>query len=204
MKNATNGGNAPKIHHEKLYNGDIKMYGKEIKKILVSREEIAKRVAELGKQISEDYKGESVTLVCTLRGASIFFADLVREIEGDVEIDFIAVSSYGAGTKSSGEVKMIKDLSEPIKDKNVIIVEDIIDTGITLCYLKKLLLARAPKSLKVCSLLDKPSRRQVEFKGDYIGFEIENEFVVGYGLDYGEKMRNFKDVCVLAPEVYGG
>ncbi len=204
MKNATNGGNAPKIHHEKLYDGDIKMYGKEIKKILVSREEIAKRVAELGKQISEDYKGESVTLVCTLRGASIFFADLVREIEGDVEIDFIAVSSYGAGTKSSGEVKMIKDLSEPIKDKNVIIVEDIIDTGITLCYLKKLLLARAPKSLKVCSLLDKPSRRQVDFKGDYIGFEIENEFVVGYGLDYGEKMRNFKDVCVLAPEVYGG
>lgn len=204
MKSATNGGNAPKIHHEKLYNGDIKMYGKEIKKVLVSREEIAKRVAELGKQISEDYKGESVTLVCTLRGASIFFADLVREIEGDVEIDFIAVSSYGAGTKSSGEVKMIKDLSEPIKDKNVIIVEDIIDTGITLCYLKKLLLARAPKSLKVCSLLDKPSRRQVDFKGDYIGFEIENEFVVGYGLDYGEKMRNFKDVCVLAPEVYGG
>ena len=204
MKNATNGGNAPKIHHEKLSNGDIKMYGKEIKKILVSREEIAKRVAELGKQISEDYKGESVTLVCTLRGASIFFADLVREIEGDVEIDFIAVSSYGAGTKSSGEVKMIKDLSEPIKDKNVIIVEDIIDTGITLCYLKKLLLARAPKSLKVCSLLDKPSRRQVDFKGDYIGFEIENEFVVGYGLDYGEKMRNFKDVCVLALEVYGG
>ena len=180
------------------------MYGKEIKKILVSREEIAKRVAELGKQISEDYKGESVTLVCTLRGASIFFADLVREIEGDVEIDFIAVSSYGTGTKSSGEVKMIKDLSEPIKDKNVIIVEDIIDTGITLCYLKKLLLARAPKSLKVCSLLDKPSRRQVDFKGDYIGLEIENEFVVGYGLDYGEKMRNFKDVCVLAPEVYGG
>lgn len=180
------------------------MYGKEIKKILVSREEIAKRVAELGKQISEDYKGESVTMVCTLRGASIFFADLVREIEGDVEIDFIAVSSYGAGTKSSGEVKMIKDLSEPIKDKNVIIVEDIIDTGITLCYLKKLLLARAPKTLKVCSLLDKPSRRQVDFKGDYIGFEIENEFVVGYGLDYGEKMRNFKDVCVLAPEVYGG
>lgn len=204
MKNATNGGNAPKIHHEKLYNGDIKMYGKEIKKILVSREEIAKRVAELGKQISEDYKGESVTLVCTLRGASIFFADLVREIEGDVEIDFIAVSSYGAGTKSSGEVKMIKDLSEPIKDKNVIIVEDIIDTGITLCYLKKLLLARAPKSLKVCSLLDKPSRRKVDFKGDYVGFEIENEFVVGYGLDYDEKMRNFKDVCVLAPEVYGG
>ena len=180
------------------------MYGKEIKKVLIGREEIAKRVAELGKQINEDYKGESVTLVCTLRGASIFFADLVREIEGDVEIDFIAVSSYGAGTKSSGEVKMIKDLSEPIRDKNVIIVEDIIDTGITLCYLKKLLLARAPKTLKVCSLLDKPSRRKVDFKGDYIGFEIENEFAVGHGLHYGESMRNFKDVCVLAPEVYGG
>ena len=99
---------------------------------------------------------------------------------------------------------MVKDLSAPIKDKNVIVVEDIIDTGITLNYLKKLLLARAPKSLKVCALLDKPSRRKVDFKGDYIGFEIENEFVVGYGLDYDEKMRNFKDVCVLAPEVYGG
>ena len=180
------------------------MYGTEIKKILIERQDIAKRVSELGKQISNDYKGESVTLVCTLRGASIFFADLVREIEGDVVIDFIAVSSYGSGTSSSGEVKMIKDLSEPIKDKNVIIVEDIIDTGITLCYLKKLLLARAPKSLKVCSLLDKPSSRTVDFKGDYVGFEIENEFVVGYGLDYDEKMRNFKDVCVLAPEVYGG
>ena len=180
------------------------MYGKEIKKVLIECQDIAKRVSELGKQISSDYKGESVTLVCTLRGASIFFADLVREIEGDVVIDFIAVSSYGAGTSSSGEVKMIKDLSEPIKDKNVIIVEDIIDTGVTLCYLKKLLLARSPKSLKVCSLLDKPSRRKVDFEGDYVGFEIENEFVVGYGLDYNEKMRNFKDVCVLAPEVYGG
>lgn len=180
------------------------MYGKEIKKVLITKEEIAKRVAQLGEQISKDYRGESITLVCTLRGASIFFADLAREIDGDVEMDFIAVSSYGAGTSSSGEVKMVKDLSAPIKDKNVIVVEDIIDTGITLNYLKKLLLARAPKSLKVCALLDKPSRRKVDFKGDYIGFEIENEFVVGYGLDYDEKMRNFKDVCVLAPEVYGG
>lgn len=180
------------------------MYGKEIKKVLISREEIAKRVKELGEQINRDYKGEEITLVCTLRGASIFFADLFRELDGDVVMDFISVSSYGAGTSSSGEVKMIKDLSEPIKDKNVIIIEDIIDTGITLCYLKKLLLARSPKSLKVCALLDKPSRRKADFKGDYIGFEIENEFVVGYGLDYDEKMRNFKDVCVLAPEVYGG
>lgn len=180
------------------------MYGKEIKKVLITKEEIAKRVSQLGEQISKDYRGEPITLVCTLRGASIFFADLAREIDGDVEMDFIAVSSYGAGTSSSGEVKMVKDLSAPIKDKNVIVVEDIIDTGITLNYLKKLLLARAPKSLKVCALLDKPSRRKVDFKGDYIGFEIENEFVVGYGLDYDEKMRNIKDVCVLAPEVYGG
>lgn len=180
------------------------MYEKEIKSVLVTREQIASRVKELGAEITRDYQGECVTLVCTLRGASVFFADLVREIDGDVIMDFISVSSYGAGTSSSGEVKMIKDLSEPIKGRHVIIVEDIIDTGITLSYLKKLLSARSPKSLKVCALLDKPSRRKVDFKGDYIGFEIPNEFVVGYGLDYNEKMRNLKDVCVLAPEVYGG
>lgn len=180
------------------------MYEKEIKSVLVTREQIASRVKELGAEITKDYQGECVTLVCTLRGASVFFADLVREIDGDVIMDFISVSSYGAGTSSSGEVKMIKDLSEPIKGRHVIIVEDIIDTGITLSYLKKLLSARSPKSLKVCALLDKPSRRKVDFKGDYIGFEIPNEFVVGYGLDYNEKMRNLKDVCVLAPEVYGG
>ncbi len=178
------------------------MYGKEIKKVLVTKEQIAARVKELGAQINQDYAGEPLTLVCTLRGASIFFADLVRELKGDVEIDFIAVSSYGAGATSSGEVKMIKDLSSPIMDKNVIIVEDIIDTGITLSYLKRLLEARAPKSVKVCSLLDKPSRRKVDFKGDYIGFEIENEYVVGCGLDFNQKMRNLPDVCVLAPEVY--
>lgn len=180
------------------------MYGKEIKKILVSKEQIAQRVKELGAKINADYNDEPLTLVCTLRGAALFFADLVREIKGDVEIDFISVSSYGAGTCTSGEVKMIKDLSSPIKGKNVIVVEDIIDTGVTLSYLKKLLEAREPKSLKVCSLLDKPSRRKVEFEGDYIGFEIENEYVVGYGLDYDQKMRNYPDVCVLAPEVYGG
>lgn len=179
-------------------------YGKEIKKILIDKEQIANRVKELGKEISRDYAGERITLVCTLRGGCVFFADLMREIDGDVELDFIAVSSYGAGTKTSGEVKMVKDLSEPIKDKNVIIIEDIIDTGVTLSYLKKLLLTRAPKSLKICALLDKPSRREVEFKGDYIGFEIENEYVVGYGLDYDQKMRHYPDVCVLAPEVYGG
>lgn len=180
------------------------MYGKEIKKILISKEEIAKRVKAIGEQISKDYANQKITLVCTLRGGCVFFADLMRAIDGDVELDFIAVSSYGAGTKTSGEVKMVKDLSEPIKGKNVIIVEDIIDTGVTLSYLKKLLLTREPKSLKICSLLDKPSRRVVEFEGDYIGFVIENEYVVGYGLDYNQAMRHFPDVCVLAPEVYGG
>lgn len=180
------------------------MYGKEIEKVLITKEEIAKRVKELGAQISKDFAGEEITLVCTLRGASIFFADLVREIDLDAELDFISASSYGAGTKSSGEVKLIKDLSAPINGKNVIIVEDIIDTGITLSYLTKMLKARSPKKLKVCALLDKHARREVEFEGDYIGFEIENEFVVGYGLDYNEKMRTLKDVCVLAPEVYGG
>lgn len=180
------------------------MYGKEIEKVLITKEEIAKRVKELGAQISKDFAGEEITLVCTLRGASIFFADLVREIDLDAKLDFISASSYGAGTKSSGEVKLIKDLSAPINGKNVIIVEDIIDTGITLSYLTKMLKARSPKTLKVCALLDKHARREVEFEGDYIGFEIDNEFVVGYGLDYNEKMRTLKDVCVLAPEVYGG
>lgn len=180
------------------------MYGKEIKKVLITKEQIAKRVKELGEQINADYAGEEVTLVCTLRGASIFFADLARELTLDAELDFISASSYGAGTRSSGEVKLIKDLSAPINGKNVIIVEDIIDTGITLSYLTKMFAARNPKSLKVCALLDKHARREVPFEGDYIGFEIENEFVVGYGLDYNEKMRNFKDVCVLSPEVYGG
>lgn len=180
------------------------MYGKEIKKILIDKTAISKRVQELGKQISEDFKGEKIVLVCTLRGACVFFADLMRAIDGDVEIDFIAVSSYGADTTTSGEVKMVKDLSQPIKDKNIIVVEDIIDTGITLSYLKRLLLAREPKTLKICSLLDKPSRRKVDFKGDYIGFEIENEYVVGYGLDYNQSLRHLPDVCVLAPEVYGG
>ena len=178
------------------------MYGKEIKKVLVSKEQIAKRVKELGEQISNDYAGEPLTLVCTLRGATLFFADLVREIRGDVEIDFIACSSYGAGTTSSGEVKMLKDLSSPIEGKNIIVVEDIIDTGTTLYYLKKLLETRNPKSLKVCSFLDKPSRRKVDFEGDYIGFEIENEYVVGYGLDFDQKFRNLPEVCVLSPDVY--
>lgn len=180
------------------------MYGKEIAKILVSKEAIAKRVKELAAEINRDYAGQPLMVVCILRGATIFFADLFRELTGDVEVDFIAVSSYGSGASSSGEVKMLKDFSSPVAGKNLLIVEDIIDTGVTLVYLKKLLEVRGPASVKLCALLDKPSRRKVELKGDYIGFEIPNEYVVGYGLDYAEKFRNLPDVCVLAPEVYGG
>lgn len=178
------------------------MYGKEIKKVLVSKEQIAARVKEIAAQINADYAGQSLTVVCTLRGATLFFADLVRELTLDVELDFIAVSSYGAGTSTSGEVKMIKDLSSPIRDKNILIIEDIIDTGVTLVYLKKLLAARQPKSLKLCALLDKPSRRKVKLEGDYVGFVIENEYVVGYGLDIDQKLRNLPEVCVLDPEAY--
>ena len=180
------------------------MYGKEIAKILVSKEDIAKRVKELAAEINSDYAGKPLMVVCILRGATIFFADLFRELTGDVEVDFIAVSSYGSGVASSGEVKMLKDFSSPVAGKHLLIVEDIIDTGTTLVYLKKLLEARQPASIKLCALLDKPSRRKVELKGDYVGFEIPNEYVVGFGLDFNEKFRNLPDVCVLAPEVYGG
>jgi hypoxanthine phosphoribosyltransferase len=179
-------------------------YGKEVAKILITEEEAKKRIAELAEEINRDYEGKEYTMVVTLRGAVMFFADLFRQLTGNVDCDFIAVSSYGATTHTTGEVKMSKDLSSPIKDKHIIIVEDIIDTGITLSYLKKLLAAREPASLKVCSFLDKPSRREVEIEGDYIGFKIPNEFVIGYGLDYDQKYRNLPDVCVLAPEVYGG
>jgi hypoxanthine phosphoribosyltransferase len=180
-------------------------YGKEVAKVLVTQDEIQKRIVELAEEINRDYKGLEYTLVVTLRGAVPFFADLFRHLEGvKVDCDFIAASSYGATTESTGEVHISKDLSSPIKDKHIIIVEDIIDTGITISYLKKLLSAREPASIKVCSLLDKPSRREVEIEGDYVGFKIPNEFVIGYGLDYDQKFRNLPDVCVLAPEVYGG
>lgn len=174
----------------------------DIEKVLYSKEEIAKRVRELGEQITKDFKGQPVTLICILRGSCVFFADLLREIKLEVDIDFISVSSYGAGTVTTGEVNMIKDLGAPIKDKNVILVEDIIDTGTTLSYLKKILEARDPKSIKICTILDKPSRRKVEIKGDYVGFEIPDEFVVGYGLDYDQKYRNIPEVCILKRQVY--
>lgn len=175
---------------------------KDIKEILVTRQQIADKTKEIADQITKDFNGEPILMVCILRGATLFFADLVRLIQTEVNFDFMAVSSYGAGLSSSGEVKIVKDISNRIEGQNVILVEDIIDSGHTLSYLKKVLLARNPKSLKICSLLDKPSRREVEIEVDYIGFEVPNEFVVGYGLDYNERYRNLPEVCVLKEYVY--
>lgn len=174
----------------------------DVMKVLLSGKEIEKRVGEIAAQITRDYAGESVLMVGILRGAVVFFSELVKRVDLDLRFDFMVVSSYGSGTDSSGEIRIVKDLSQPIEGMNVIIVEDIIDTGYTLKNLKKLLSTRNPKSLKICSLLDKPSRRKVELDGDYIGFKVPNEFVVGYGLDYNEKYRNLPDICVLKPEIY--
>lgn len=166
-------------------------------KILIRRAAIKKRVREVALQITRDYKGQRVHLIGVLKGACIFLSDLVREIDLDTSIDFIAVSSYGKGKDSSGQVRVLKDLDSSIENLNVILVEDILDTGLTLSYLLRVLEQRKPKSLHVAALLDKPSRRVKPVKGDYVGFTIPNEFVVGYGLDYGERYRNLKDVCVL-------
>ena len=174
----------------------------DLAKILITKEEIAKRVKEMGEEITRDFKGEDILMVGILRGAVVFFSELVKNVDLDVRFDFMVVSSYGSGSVSSGEVRIIKDISQPIEGKNVLIVEDIIDTGHTLKNLKKLLLTRNPKSLKIVSLLDKPSRRQVEMEGDYIGFEVPNEFVVGYGLAYDEKYRNLPEIGVLKEEIY--
>lgn len=171
-------------------------------KVLFDQDTIARRVAELGKQITQDYQGKPLLLICTLRGASVFFSDLIRHIDLPLKIDFIATSSYGNSTTSSGEVRLIKDTSESLAGKDVIIVEDIIDSGLTLHYLKRLFGARDANSVKICSMLDKPEGRKIELIGDYIGFEVPNAFVVGYGLDYNEKYRNLPDICVLDPKIY--
>ncbi|HXE76070.1 MAG TPA: hypoxanthine phosphoribosyltransferase [Candidatus Xenobia bacterium] len=165
--------------------------------VLVSRERIRRRVRAMARQIERDYKGETVHLICILKGACIFLADLLRELRMPVSVDFIAVSSYGKGTLPSGEVRITKDLDASIENLNVIIVEDILDTGLTLNYLYRILQSRKPRSLRIAALLDKPARRVKEVRVDYIGFKIPDKFVVGYGLDYGEQYRNLPDVCVL-------
>src|ERR1700732_1631731 len=172
--------------------------GKEKLKVLIRRAAIQKRVREVAHQITKDFAGQRIHLIGVLKGACIFLSDLVREINLETSIDFIAVSSYAKGKESSGQVRVLKDLDSSIEGLNVILVEDILDTGLTLSYLLRVLRQRKPKSLRVAALLDKPSRRLRQVRGDYIGFTIPNEFVVGYGLDYGERYRNLKDVCILA------
>ena len=183
------------------------MYGKEIEKVLITNEDVRNRLKEVAKKIGDDYKGKDVLFICVLRGAFMFFADLVREIsEYDVnaQVDFIAVSSYGEGTVSTGEVKFIKDCSTPIAGKNVIIVEDIVDSGRTLAWLVEELKRRGAQSVEVFALLEKPSRREVDVQVKYKGYEVPDEFVVGFGLDYDERFRNLDSIAVLKPEVYQG
>jgi hypoxanthine phosphoribosyltransferase len=172
--------------------------GREKLKVLIRRARIQRRVVEVARAITKDFKGERVHLIGVLKGACIFLADLVREINLETSIDFIAVSSYGKGKQSSGQVRVLKDLDSSIEGLNVVLVEDILDTGVTLTYLLRVLKQRKPKVLKIAALLDKPSRRIKDVKGDYVGFTIPNDFVVGYGLDYAERYRNLKDVCILS------
>jgi len=176
---------------------------KDIAKILITREQLAARITEIGQTISRDYAGKDLILVCVLKGGVLFLSDLVRAIRAPHAIDFMAISSYGgARTESSGVVRILMDLNVSIEGRNVLIVEDIIDTGRTLTYITENLRTRNPASLKICTLLNKPSRRQVPVALDYVGFDIPNEFVVGYGLDYNELYRNLPFVGVLKPEMY--
>src|SRR3954463_3572960 len=165
--------------------------------ILFTREQIEIRVAQLAAEITREFAGESLLLVGVLKGAAVFLSDLSRAIEIDASFDFISVASYKEGTTSSGEVRLQKDLDDSIEGRNVLLVEDILDTGLTLNYLYQLLLSRKPKSLKVIALLDKPSRRIKPFKADYVGFEVANQFVVGYGMDHAERYRNLPDIRFL-------
>lgn len=183
-------------------NETAKLY-QDLDRILVSQEEIREAVRKLGEQIAADYQGKTPVVVCILKGASVFFADLIREIDLPLSIDFMSVSSYGAGTETSGALKIRTDLSQSIADKDVIIVEDIVDTGLTLYNLKRHLANRGASSIRIATLLDKPARRRVDLTADYSCFTIPDAFVVGYGLDYDEKYRNLPDIGVLSPHIYG-
>ena len=173
-----------------------------IAKVLISQEQIQERVSQLAKRINEDYKGKSIVMVGILRGAVLFFGDLAKEIKVPVSMDFMAVSSYGSGTRSSGVVRILQDLDQNIEGKDILIVEDIVDSGLTLYYLVENLKSRKPNSIKLCCLLDKPVQRVKPIKPDYVGFEVPDEFVVGYGLDYDEMYRNLPYIGVLKPEAY--
>jgi hypoxanthine phosphoribosyltransferase len=176
----------------------------DVEEILLSGDQIAGRVAELGAQLAADYAGRDPVLVSVLKGSFIFLADLIRAMETSVSIDLMEVSSYGASTETSGQVRILKDLSKPIEGRDVIVVEDIIDTGLTLNYLLRYLHDKGPASIRICCLLDKPARRLAEIPIDYRGFTIPDRFVIGYGLDYDERYRNLPYIGVLKPSVYGG
>ena len=178
------------------------MKNNDVEKILITKERLEERISELGKTISDDYNGKDILCIGILKGSVVFLSDLIRNITNNVSIDFMTVSSYGNSTESSGEIKIRKDLDTDISGKHILIVEDIVDSGITLSRLKKILLERNPASLKICTLLNKPERRTAEIDVDYIGFDIPNEFIIGYGLDYGEKYRELPFVGVLKREVY--
>jgi hypoxanthine phosphoribosyltransferase len=174
----------------------------DIEKVLISEEEIHQKVVEIGAKISKDYEGKNLMMVSILKGSVVFMADLMRAITIPCEIDFMSVSSYGSGVKTSGVVKIIKDLDQNLEGKDLLLVEDILDSGKTLQYISTILEARNPSSIRICTLLDKPERREVPVTADYSCFPVPNEFVVGYGLDYAQKYRNLPYIGVLKPEVY--
>ena len=180
----------------------MKTYENSIKEIIYTEEEIKTRVAEIGKQITKDYNGEDLVVVGVLRGSIVFMADLIRYIDLPVVLDTVALSSYYNGTDSTGKVKINKDLESSITGKHVLIVEDIADRGVTLTFLIEMLQVRKAKSINICTLLNKPSRRTIEVKLDYVGFDIDDHFVVGYGLDFAQKYRNYPHIGILKEEMY--
>ncbi|SJZ50032.1 hypoxanthine phosphoribosyltransferase [Garciella nitratireducens] len=175
---------------------------KDVKKVLIDQETLQSRIKELGKEISKDYIAKDLLLICVLKGAVLFMADLAQNIEVPLEMDFMAISSYGNSTESSGVVRIVKDLETSIEGRDLLIVEDIVDSGLTLSYLSELLKGRGVRSLKICTLLEKPARKATDITIDYVGFQVPDEFVVGYGLDYAEKYRNLPYIGVLKEEVY--
>ena len=180
------------------------MLEKNIEKVLLTKEQLEQRIKELGAEITRDYQGKELVLAAVLQGSYVFMADLTRAIDTPCNVDFMVVSSYGKGTKTSGEVQIIKDIAQPIDGRDLLIVEDILDSGVTLHYLMQILAARGANSIRLCTLLSKPERRKIQVDVDYLGFEIPDEFVVGYGLDYAEKYRNLPYIGILKPYVYGG
>ena len=176
----------------------------DLSAVLFSEERLAEIVKEIGKRISKDYEGRNLVMISVLKGSLIFMADLMRAVTIPCSIDFLSVSSYGSGTTTTGEVRILKDLDTSLEGKDVLVVEDILDSGVTLSFLLKNLRARHPESIRLCTLFDKPERRRVDIRPDYVGAQVPDEFIVGYGLDYAEKYRNLPYIGVLKPEIYAG